>query len=73
MKVWIVGAGPGDPGLLTVRAKELLAQAEVLLYAGSLVPPEVITLAQPTCEKIDSARLDLEGICRSVPRSKTRK
>lgn len=63
MKVWIVGAGPGDPGLLTVRAKELLDQAEVLLYAGSLVPPEVVALAPPTCEKIDSAGLDFEAIC----------
>lgn len=72
MKVWIVGAGPGDPGLLTVRAKQLLEQAEVLLYAGSLVPPGVVALASAKCERIDSARLDFDGICDVYTRSRAR-
>lgn len=72
MKVWIVGAGPGDPDLLTVKAKELLERAEVLLYAGSLVPPPVIALAPRTCERIDSAGLDFEAICDVYTRSQAR-
>ena len=72
MKVWIVGAGPGDPDLLTVKAKELLGQAEVLLYAGSLVPPEVVALAPAKCERIDSAGLDFDAICDVYTRSQAR-
>ena len=40
MKVFFVGAGPGDPGLLTVKARDLLAGAKICVYAGSLVSPE---------------------------------
>lgn len=41
-KVWFVGAGPGDPDLITVKGLSLLRQADVLIYAGSLVNPELI-------------------------------
>ena len=47
MTVWFVGAGPGAPDLLTVRAQRLLAEATVVLYAGSLVPPEVLAATRP--------------------------
>ena len=41
-KVWIVGAGPGDPDLITVKGGELVRTADVLIYAGSLVNPELV-------------------------------
>ncbi|GAB4224946.1 MAG: uroporphyrinogen-III C-methyltransferase [Kiloniellaceae bacterium] len=49
--VWLVGAGPGDPGLLTLHAVNGLKQADVLVY-DALVGPEILGLARPDCEKI---------------------
>src|ERR671931_2064713 len=50
-RVFLVGAGPGDPGLLTVRAAELLARADLVLY-DQLVPRRVLDLANPAAEKV---------------------
>ena len=57
-----VGAGPGDPELITIKGMKALAQAEVLLYAGSLVSPAVLTWAPPEAEQVDTAALALEEI-----------
>jgi precorrin-4/cobalt-precorrin-4 C11-methyltransferase len=57
-----VGAGPGDPELITVKGMKALARAEVLLYAGSLVSPAVLTWAPPDAERVDTAPLALEEI-----------
>jgi precorrin-4/cobalt-precorrin-4 C11-methyltransferase len=57
-----VGAGPGDPELITVKGMKALAQAEVLLYAGSLVSPAVLRWAPPEAEQVDTAPLALEEI-----------
>ena len=59
MTVHFVGAGPGDPELLTVKAARLLASAQVCIYAGSLVSPGVLALLPETCARHDSAGLDL--------------
>ncbi|GAB6037257.1 precorrin-4 C(11)-methyltransferase [Fundidesulfovibrio butyratiphilus] len=59
-RVHFVGAGPGDPELLTVRAARLLSQADVVLYPGSLTPAPVVNLAKPGAETIDTAPLTLE-------------
>ena len=50
-KVWLVGAGPGDPGLLTLKAARALAQCDVLVY-DYLASPAIVALAPPDCEKI---------------------
>ena len=45
--VHFVGAGPGDPELITVKGKRLLEEADVIIYAGSLVNPQLLSLAKP--------------------------
>ena len=62
MKVYIIGAGPGDPGLLTLRAAELIGRCPVVLYTGSLVPREVISRARPDARVLDSSGMTLEQI-----------
>lgn len=62
MRVYIVGAGPGDPGLLTVRAAELIARCPVVLYTGSLVPKEAVARARPDARVLDSSGMTLDEI-----------
>jgi precorrin-4/cobalt-precorrin-4 C11-methyltransferase len=62
MTVWFVGAGPGAPDLLTVRAQRVLATVPVVLYAGSLVPAEVLAGTRPDARLVDTADLDLDAI-----------
>lgn len=62
MKVFFVGAGPGDPELLTVRAQKLLSKARLCVYAGSLVNPQILGVLPAEAERIDSAGLDLEAL-----------
>lgn len=60
--VIFVGAGPGDPELITVKGQRALARAQVVVYAGSLVSPAALGWADPSAELIDSASLALEAI-----------
>ncbi|MDQ7250165.1 precorrin-4 C(11)-methyltransferase [Dongia sedimenti] len=60
--VHFIGAGPGDPELITVRAKRLIETCPVVLYAGSLVPQEVVALARADARVIDTAPLHLDQI-----------
>lgn len=60
--VYIVGAGPGDPDLLTVKAQKLLAQADVILFADSLVPRQILEIVRPDAEVIRTANKTLEDI-----------
>jgi precorrin-4/cobalt-precorrin-4 C11-methyltransferase len=57
--IWFVGAGPGDPELITVRGRRLLEEAGVVVYAGSLVPKAVLTWTREGCELHDSASMTL--------------
>ena len=59
-QVYFIGAGPGDPGLITVRGQELIRQADLVLYAGSLVPREVVACAREGALVVDSAPLSLD-------------
>jgi len=60
MKVIFVGAGPGNPELLTVQAHRLLSNCQICIYAGSLVAPEVVALVPETADLYDSAGMTLE-------------
>jgi precorrin-4/cobalt-precorrin-4 C11-methyltransferase len=60
--VYIVGAGPGDPELLTVKAQRLLASADVILFADSLVPSQILQLCREDAEIIPTAEKTLEEI-----------
>ncbi len=62
MRVYIIGAGPGDPKLLTVRAAELIASCPVVLYTGSLVPRKVLAQARPDAKVLDSKGMTLDEI-----------
>lgn len=69
MKVIFVGAGPGDPELLTQKAARLLQSCQCCVYAGSLVSPQVIALLPADAEKHDSAGMTLEettAVCRAA-------
>lgn len=54
-KVYLVGAGPGDPGLLTIKGKTLLELADVVIY-DALVSPEILAMINPHAEKIDAGK-----------------
>lgn len=62
MTVFFIGAGPGDPDLITVRGRDLIARCPVCLYAGSLVPAAVVSHAPEDARVIDTASMTLAGI-----------
>ncbi|MFD7656874.1 precorrin-4 C(11)-methyltransferase [Actinosynnema sp. NPDC059797] len=62
MTVHFIGAGPGAPDLLTLRAARLLADSPVCLYAGALVPTEVLAHCPPGARLVDTASLTLDEI-----------
>ena len=66
--VTFVGAGPGDPELLTIKGRKAIEEATLVLYAGSLVPPAVVACAAPEAEVLDSAPLTLEE-CHALVRA----
>ena len=62
MTVHFIGAGPGAPDLITVRGRDLIARCPVVLYAGSLVPQEVVAHAPEDARVIDTAPMTLDEI-----------
>lgn len=60
--VHFIGAGPGDPELLTVKGKRLIDGADVIIYAGSLVNPDVLRDAKKTARIYNSAAMNLEDV-----------
>ena len=60
--VHFVGAGWGAPDLITVRGAKLLSEADVIIYAGSLVNPALLEYAKEGCEIHDSAKMTLEQV-----------
>jgi precorrin-4/cobalt-precorrin-4 C11-methyltransferase len=64
--VCFVGAGPGDPELITVKGRKALETADTIIYAGSLVPEEMLCWAAPGARRINSAPLDLDQIVTAI-------
>jgi precorrin-4/cobalt-precorrin-4 C11-methyltransferase len=62
MTVHFIGAGPGAPDLITVRGRDLVARCPVCLYAGSLVPREIVALAPEGARVVDTAPMSLDEI-----------
>jgi precorrin-4/cobalt-precorrin-4 C11-methyltransferase len=62
MTVHFIGAGPGAPDLLTLRGRELIAASPVCLYAGALVPPEIVAHAPAGARVVDTQSLHLDDI-----------
>ena len=60
--VYFIGAGPGAVDLITVRGAELIKRADVIIYAGSLVNPELLNYAKKTCKIYNSAKMTLEEV-----------
>ena len=60
--VFFVGSGPGDPELITIKAKRLLEDADVVIYSGSLLNPDILQYAKKEAQLYDAALLDRERI-----------
>ena len=64
--VLFVGAGPGDPELITVKGQKALQKADVVIYAGSLVPQELLQWTRPGSTRLSSASMNLEEIIATI-------
>lgn len=70
--IHFVGAGCGAPDLITLRGARLLEKAGAVIYAGSLVNPELLSLAGPGCEIFNSAKMTLEQVLEEMERAESR-
>ncbi len=66
MTVHFIGAGPGDPELITVKGQRLLAAADTVIYAGSLVNPALLDLAKPGAVIMNSATMTLDEVVAAI-------
>jgi precorrin-4/cobalt-precorrin-4 C11-methyltransferase len=64
VKIYFIGAGPGDPRLITLRGLQLIKRSPIIIYAGSLVNPKLLDYCPPQVTAYDSSRMNLEQICR---------
>lgn len=69
--LYFVGAGPGAVDLITMKGHRLLTQADVVIYAGSLVNPELLNYCKEGCEKFNSAHMTLEEVIDAVKKAES--
>jgi precorrin-4 C11-methyltransferase len=65
-KIIIAGAGPGAEDLITMRALEAVKKADLIVYAGSLVNPEILNYAKSNCKKLNSAGMSFEEVIKAM-------
>jgi len=68
-KVYFIGAGPGDPELLTLKAKKIIERADVLIYADSLIDPRICSFAREDAEIYGSSQLPLKEIIELIQKA----
>lgn len=61
-KVYFIGAGPGDPELITIKGKNIIEKSDVVIYAGSLVNPKILEYCKKNVEIYNSASMNLEEV-----------
>ncbi len=66
VRVYFVGAGPGDPDLITVKGRKIVERADIIIYAGSLVNPEIIGCAKKDAVIYNSANMYLEEVIQVI-------
>lgn len=66
MRVWVIGVGPGDPSLLTLKAHELLSSCDAIFYTGSLIPKELIEKYNEGKIAIDTSKMTLEEYIQKI-------
>lgn len=70
--VYFIGAGPGDPELLTIKGRKIIDQADIVIYAGSLVNPALFAEISPSCTIYDSSGLNLDEVLSIMCEAHTR-
>lgn len=70
MKVYFIGAGPGDPELLTLKAKRILGESDVVIYAGSLINKKILNFTKKDAALHDSSTMELKEIFEIYKESK---
>ena len=70
MRVYFIGAGPGDPELLTIKAGKIIKKADIIVYAGSLINKDIIKSAKKNARLYDSSHMSLEEVLRVIRRAK---
>lgn len=71
MKVYFIGAGPGDLELLTIKAMRIIKKADVIIYAGSLVNGDILKFAKSRAKIYDSSKMELEEIFKVIEQAKS--
>jgi len=70
MKVFFIGAGPGDPELLTIKGQKIIKKADIVIYAGSLINKEILNFAKDRAKSYDSSKMSLNEITKIFNKAK---